>query len=115
MRAASVMPTPGISSQASQKSAAASSSAAPANRWLNADSCRFEKRKRSGRRVYLIPPAASGYGRRVRANQLRTLLIALLAAIAAILWFRWQAGPAAEHRGGVAPAGEMPKPRPTVE
>ena len=50
----------------------------------------------------------------MRANQLRTLLIALIAAIAAILWFRWQAGP--EHRGtGVAPAGEMPRPRPTVE
>ena len=51
----------------------------------------------------------------MRANQLRTLLIALIAAIAAILWFRWQASPTAEHRGGVAPAGEMPKPRPTVE
>jgi hypothetical protein len=50
----------------------------------------------------------------MRASQLRTLLIALIAAIAAILWFRWQAGP--EHRGsGVAPAGEMPRPRPTVE
>jgi hypothetical protein len=93
-----------------QGSPAARGSRPDANRreWI------YEERGRAVS-LYLIPPAASGYGRRVRANQLRTLLIALLAAIAAILWFRWQAGPP-EHRGsGVAPAGELPKPRPTIE
>ena len=65
--------------------------------------------------LYLIPPGASGYGRPVRASRLRTLLIALIVAIAAILWFRWQAG-LAEHRdSGAGPAGEMPRPGPTVE
>src|SRR5262245_54811048 len=116
MRAASVMPTPGISSQASQKSAAASTSAAPANRWLNATPVAgFEEVRRGGRPVYLIPPAASGYGRWVRASQLRTLLIALIAAIAAILWFRYQAGLAEHRESGAPPAAEMPKPGPTVE
>jgi hypothetical protein len=51
----------------------------------------------------------------VSSSRLRTLLIALIAAIAAILWFRWQAG-LAEHRdSGAGPAGEAPRPGPTVE
>jgi hypothetical protein len=53
----------------------------------------------------------------VRGNPLRTLLIALIAAIAAILWFRWQAGAPAQPApaGAPGPAGEAPTRGPTVE
>ena len=65
----------------------------------------------------MIASVASGYGRPVRGSQLRTLLIALIAAIAAILWFRWQAAapePPAPA-GAPGPPGEMPRPGPAVE
>ena len=39
----------------------------------------------------------------MRGNPLRTLLIALVAAIAAILWFRWQAGPLSQPAPATAP------------
>jgi hypothetical protein len=48
----------------------------------------------------------------VRASQLRTLLIALIVAIAAILWFRYQAGLAEQRDSGAPPAGESPTPGP---
>jgi hypothetical protein len=62
----------------------------------------------------LIPPVASGYGRPVRGSPLRTLLLALALAIAAIVWFRMlssapadrPAGPAAPDTSGGHAAGD---------
>jgi len=52
----------------------------------------------------LIPPVASGYGRLVRGSPLRTLLLALAVAIAAIVWFRWLPSAPADQPAAPAPS-----------